>query len=139
MAGDTGGRSAQAAKRRRPDGQNGMSPLSVDVFDTMFRKAVVVNIDLVLVRIAQLLESNKCFFAIATDNSLHALVLEAILPTWIFAPGQSSPVGHNGAEIGVTQWLAMSATGGAVDPGVSQAPATAAPAAAPIWQMKAGG
>jgi hypothetical protein len=45
-----------------------MSPLSVDVFDTMFRKAVFVNIDVVLVRIARLLESNKCFFAIATGK-----------------------------------------------------------------------
>jgi hypothetical protein len=119
MAGDTGDRLAQAAKRRMPDGQNGMSPLSVVVFDTMFRKAVVVNIDVVLVRIAKLLESNKCFFAIATDNNLHVVVLEAILPAGTFALGQSTPVGHNGAEIGMTQWLALSATGRAVDPGVS--------------------
>jgi hypothetical protein len=122
MAGDNGGRLAQAAKRRRPDGQNGMPPLSVAVFDTMFRKAVVVNTDVVLVRTAQLLESNKCFFAIATYNSLHAAVLEAILPAGTFAPGQSTPVGHNGAEISVTPWLALSATGRAVDLGVSQPP-----------------
>jgi hypothetical protein len=112
-----------------------MSPLSVDVFDTIFRKAVVVYTNVVLVRIAQLLESNKCFFAIATDNNLHADVLDAILPVGTFAPGQSTPVGYNGAEIGMTQWLALSATGRAVDPGVSQHPSGAAPTAAPIWQM----
>jgi hypothetical protein len=132
MAGDTGGRLAQAAKRRRPDGQNGLSHLSVAVFDTILRKADVVNTDVVLVRIAQLLESNKCFFVITTYKSLHAAVLEAILPVGTFAHGQSTPVGHNGAEIGVTQWLALSATGRAVDTGVSQPPAAAAPTAAPI-------
>ena len=130
MAGVTGGRLAQAAKRRRPDGPNGMLPLSVAVFDTIFRKAVVVNIDVVLVRIAQLLESNKCFFAIATDNNLHAAVLEAILPAGTFALGQSTPDGHNGAEIGMTQWLALSATGRAVDPEVWQPPSAAPPTAA---------
>jgi hypothetical protein len=112
-----------------------MSPLSVDVLDTMFRKAVVVNIDVVLVRIEQLLESDKCVFTIATDNNLHVVVLEAILPAGTFALGQSTPVGHNGAEIGMTQWLALIATGRVVDREVSQPPSAAAPTATPIWQM----
>jgi hypothetical protein len=112
-----------------------MSPLSFDVFDTMFRKAVVVNSDVVLVRITHLLEGSKCFFAIATDNNPHGAVLEAIFLARTFAPGHSTPVGHNGSEIGMTQWLALSATGRAIDPGVSKPPSAAAPTAAPIWQM----
>jgi hypothetical protein len=74
MASDNVGRLAPAAETPRPDNQSGVSPISVDVFDTTFRSFVVVDFDVaVVVTIAMLLESNKCFFAISTDTSLHEL------------------------------------------------------------------
>jgi hypothetical protein len=96
-----------------------------------------VNTDVVVVvRIAQLLESNKCLFSIATNNSLQHDVLEAFFPAGTFAHGQrSTPFGHKSAAIGMKQWLALGATGRVVDPGVSQPPSAVALTAAPIWQM----
>ena len=67
-----------------------------------------------------LLESNKSFFAIATNTSLRAAAVEAFLPAGTFAPGQSTPFARNGVTPGMTQWLAQSAIGRVVDPGVSQ-------------------
>jgi hypothetical protein len=55
-----------------------------------------------VVTIVMLLESNKCFFAIARDTSLRVAVVEAFLPAGTFALGQSTPFARNGATIGVT-------------------------------------
>jgi hypothetical protein len=104
MESDNGGRLAPGAETPRPDDQSGVSPISVDVFDTTFRSLVVVDFDVVVVvvTIAMLLESNKCFFAISTDTSLRAVVVEAFLPPETFAPGESTPFARNGATIGMS-------------------------------------
>jgi hypothetical protein len=87
------------------------------------------------VRIALLLESKKCFFAIATNISLRDAVVDVFLKAGTFAHGYSTHFGRNGAQIGMTQRLAQGAAGRAVDPAVSQPISRATPTTTPIRQI----
>jgi hypothetical protein len=82
------------------------------MLDATVRCAVVVDFDIVVVvRIALLVDINKCFFAIATYITLRVDVVDAFLPVGTFASSQSTPFERNGATIGMTYWLAHGVAG----------------------------